>query len=197
MGVGDGVNDTLMNTVTDAGRGAYVYVDTEAEADAMFGARFHEVMDVAARAVQVELRLPWYLYMQVFHGEEYSTDPRVIEPQHLAPGDAMVFNQLIAACAPGQVVASDPIEVVARWNTAIVHAARQTSVSTTLGAITATASATLAKGHAVVAWAEALKSPSESSWQTVIAACDAADPSGADHEFVEIRALAVRAAQLY
>jgi hypothetical protein len=28
--VGQGVNDTLMNVVTDAGRGAYVYLDTAA-----------------------------------------------------------------------------------------------------------------------------------------------------------------------
>lgn len=59
VGVGDGVNDTLMDTVTDKGRGAYVYLDTIEEAAKMFTARFDETMDVAARAVQVRLDLPF------------------------------------------------------------------------------------------------------------------------------------------
>jgi len=50
----------------------------------MFVDRFDEVMDVAARAVQVELRLPWYLGIQRFYGESYSTNPAAVEPQHLA-----------------------------------------------------------------------------------------------------------------
>jgi len=80
VGTGNGVNDTLMDAVTDAGRGAYVFLDSTDEAQSIFGPRFDEVMDVAARSVRVELRVSWYMGIQKFHGEEYSTNPRAPAP---------------------------------------------------------------------------------------------------------------------
>ena len=62
--------------------------------------RFDEVMEVAARAVQVEVTLPWYFQMKKFYGEEWSEDPEEVEPQHLAPGDATLILQTLKACSP-------------------------------------------------------------------------------------------------
>ena len=36
--------------------------------------------------------------MDEYHGEAFSENPDAVEPQHLAPNDAMVFHQLIASC---------------------------------------------------------------------------------------------------
>ena len=102
VGVGDpwNYNDRLMDVVTDAGRGAYVFLDSQAEASRSLGEGFVRHVEVAARDVQVELTLPPSFQMLEFHGEEYSEDPEEVEPQHLAMDDAMVFHQVLESCAP-------------------------------------------------------------------------------------------------
>lgn len=163
IGVGDGVNDTLMDSVTDKGRGAYVYLDTVEEAAKILTERFDETMDVAARAVQVRLDLPWYLGVARFYGEELSTNPNVIEPQHLAPNDAMVFNQVLRPCAPERFIEADPVTVTANWTTPTTHEPRTNSVTTTLGSLLAARSTHLPKAQAIIAYAEALKAGSTPS----------------------------------
>ncbi|MBW2277191.1 MAG: VWA domain-containing protein [Deltaproteobacteria bacterium] len=60
MGVGVGstgyFNEALMDTITDAGKGAYVYVDTTAEANKMFGDRFLSNIEVAAKDMRSTCR---------------------------------------------------------------------------------------------------------------------------------------------
>ena len=157
VGVGDGVNDTLMDTVTDKGRGAYIYLDNVDEAARMFVTRFDESMDVAARAVQVKLELPWYLGVARFYGEQLSTNPKAVEPQHLAPNDAMVFDQVLRPCAAEQFNANDPVSVTTNWLTPTTHEPRSNAASTTLGALMSGTASHLPKGMAIVAYAEALK----------------------------------------
>ncbi|HFE46581.1 MAG TPA: VWA domain-containing protein, partial [Nannocystis exedens] len=104
VGVGSyadtGYNDQLMDTVTDIGKGASVFIPNKKEAWKIFGDDFVNTMSVALRDVQVRLDMPPGFEIVKFSGEEYSDDPSEIEPQHLAPNDAMVFHQTIATCAP-------------------------------------------------------------------------------------------------
>jgi Ca-activated chloride channel homolog len=69
VGMGASYDDTLMNTVTDYGRGAYLFIDSKAEADRMFGERFAEVFDVAALNVRVSATLPPGVTIKKFYGE--------------------------------------------------------------------------------------------------------------------------------
>ncbi len=199
VGVGEGVNDMMMDTVTDAGRGAYVFVDSGAEAKRMFDTRFDEVMDVAARGVQVELRLPWYMGIEKFYGEEYSTNPKEIEPQHLAPGDAMVFSQVVRACSSAEYSAGDPIEVIARWQTPVSHLEKEVAVQSTFGALLATQTKYQDKAAAIIAYAEALKDPLTAKDQltATLAKIAAVDPAGTDTELSEIKGLIQKALTLY
>ena len=81
VGVGDeSYNDQLMDHVTDIGKGASVYIDSEAEAQKIFGDRFLSTMAVAARDVQVRLDMPPGFEIVKFSGEEFSADPTEIEP---------------------------------------------------------------------------------------------------------------------
>ncbi len=187
VGVGDGVNDTLMDAVTDKGRGAYVYLDSTAEAARMFVKRFDETMDVAARAVQVRLDLPWYLGVARFYGEQISTNAKLVEPQHLAPNDAMVFDQVLRPCAAARFQAEDPVTVTTNWVTPTTHEPRSGSASTTLGALLAGTATHLPKGMAIVAYAEALKAGSTSAAiDTARTKVAAALALGADAELQEI-----------
>jgi Ca-activated chloride channel homolog len=197
VGVGDGVNDTLMNTVTDLGKGAYVYLDTTAEAGAIFGSRFDEVMDVAARNVQVELQLPWYMAISKFYGEEYSTNPSVVETQHLSPNDAMVFNQIVRPCDASKLLAEDSVKVIARWQTPLDHVQKQVELTTTIGELGAQTPVYIDKAKAIIAYAEALKLGDGAKLTEAAALVEAANPDQSDPELNEIAGLIQAASALY
>ncbi|WP_232379729.1 vWA domain-containing protein [Polyangium fumosum] len=185
-GPGGSYDDRLMDVVTDKGRGAYVYLDSIGEASRMFVDRFDETMEIAARGVQVELTMPWYFQMHKFYGEEYSENPEEVEPQHLAPSDAMIFNQVLKACDPAQIVATDTITVRARWKTPLTYLDQETEVTTTVGDLLAAQKAGLPKAKAIVAFAEALKSPTAQNLADAYALASAANVSGSDPELLEI-----------
>ena len=193
VGVGTGpagaYNDLLMDVVTDKGRGAYVYVDEPAEATRMFVDRFDEVMEVAARGVQVELTLPWYFQMKEFYGEEYSTDPTEIEPQHLAPSDAMIFNQVLQACDAGVVNDSDTVKVTARWHAPVTYLPKEVSVEMSLKQMLDGSKQQLKKGKAIVAYAEALKAGTSDALQGALAVVKSTNSDGTEPELTEIEGL--------
>ncbi len=161
MGVGVGTatsyNDALMDTVTDEGKGASVFIGSEMEAEAIFDHRIIEVLDVAARDVQVKLDLPPGFEITRFSGEEMSTDPREVEPQHLAPNDAMVFQQHLSTCAP-ELLDEDPeITVTVTWRDAVSFEGESASFSATWSELQAVDRRLFWKGEAVFTYAEALK----------------------------------------
>lgn len=158
VGVGhaSGYNDELLDEVTDAGKGAYLFIDNPAEAERMFGdpERFLANTTVAARNVQMQLTMPWYFGVKEFHGEEYSADPAEVEPQHLAFNDAMSFHQILQSCDPDAPHQLDRIKAKATY----LHP--QTLVEMTdeyevalITAVTADASQ-LYKGDVVVSYAK-------------------------------------------
>ncbi|MRG95090.1 vWA domain-containing protein [Polyangium spumosum] len=190
VGVGTGpagsYEDRLMDIVTDKGRGAYIYLDDPAEAARMFVDRFDETMEVAARGVQVELTMPWYFQMHKFYGEEYSENPEEVEPQHLAPSDAMIFNQVLKACDPAQIVQADTITVRARWKTPLTYLDQETAITTTVGELLSAQKPGLPKAKAIVAFAEALKSGGHQALVDAHALAKAANTQGDDPELLEV-----------
>lgn len=193
VAVGEGFNDTLLNVVTDAGNGAYLYVDSEEEADKMLDERFAETFQVAARDVRVRADFPWYFQVKEFFGEEYSTDPAKVKPQHLAPGDAMVFNQVLGACDASAIKDADPFSFTVTWADPISYEEKTVSKTISLGELRAAGKRELQKGEAIVAYAEALKHPSPTARKTAASAAFAkvitADPQGVDPALNEIKEL--------
>ena len=157
VGVGDGYNDKMMDTVTDAGRGAYIFIDSVDEAQKMFGSRFLENMEIAVRALRMEVTLPWYFSMKEFHGEEWSHNPQEVEPQHLAPNDVMVFHQVIQACWHELVSGEDEIIVRANFADPITRQHEDVEQTFTMADLMDRGSASLTKGDAIVAYAELLQ----------------------------------------
>ena len=198
VGVGDGFNDTLMNAVTDAGRGAYVYLDTLAEADRMLGARYLQVVDVAARSVRLEVTLPHYLVLEKFFGEVASTDPTKVRPQHLGPNDAMLFFQVLRACDPSLLHGDDRIRLRATWQTPFAHVAREAIVDTSLNSLAGN-DEDLSKAAAVAGYAEALVTAATGSpelgriaLERALGDVRAAKNAGTDPDLLEIAALLER-----
>lgn len=163
-GPAPGYDDALMNAVTDAGRGAYVYLDSVDEAKRMFVDRFDEILAVAAREVKLELTVPYYFDIPAFYGEDISTDPAAIDPQHLAPGGEMIFNQLLRRCAasfPYTPITGDALVARVTWKDPITRAEHTDEQTFAVDTLTTGDHAALHKGQAIVAYAEALKRSGE------------------------------------
>jgi len=158
VGVGSGgYNDALMDAVTDAGKGASVFIPSKDEAWKIFHQDFVNTMAVAARDVQVRLELPPGFEIVTFSGEEYSEDPEEIEPQHLAPNDSMVFHQTIATCAPELIEDKTMILVAARYKDAITFEEKEVIAEVLFADLLAAPSPEIRKGKALFAYTEALK----------------------------------------
>ena len=180
-----------MDDVTDAGKGASVFVPSQQEAWKVFNANFVNTFGVAARDVQVRLDLPPGFEIVKFSAEEVSTDPTEVEPQHLSPNDTMVFHQHIRTCAPELVADDTPITVTARFKHATTFEQQEVSVTTTFAELLAATDPQLLKGAAVMAYTDALKASQAGDASLVapaLAAVTAADqvlPGDAD--LAEIR----------
>lgn len=158
VGLGDtNYNDLLMDTVTDIGKGASVYVSDNDEAQKIFGDRFVSTMAVAARDVQVRLDMPPGFEIVKFSGEEFSADPEEVEPQHIAPSDSMVFHQTISTCAPELAGEEAEITVTARFRDAITFEEQEVTQTITIGELLGEADPQLLKGAAIFAYADGLK----------------------------------------
>jgi Ca-activated chloride channel family protein len=204
MGVGIGdptnpgyYNDDLMDAVTDAGKGSYIFIDSAGEAARMFGERFISNVEVAARDVRLELSLPPTFEMTSFHGEEYSTDADDVEPQHLAPGDAMIYHQTIGSCDPAAVAPGALVTITAGYAHPFTLAPQSATFESSWGDLLEAGAGPLAKGNAVVAYAEALKALQGAYGEGAISIIDetiatvtaAADALEQDPDLVEIAAL--------
>lgn len=148
--------DELMDTVTDVGKGASIFVGNAAEAELMFGERFLSSMAISARDVQVELTLPPGFEIVKFSGEEFSGDPKEIEPQHIAPNDSIVFYQHVETCAPELVTADTPLSVKLTWLDVWTFEPREVTQQWTFGELFGSDPGLMLKGAAVLAYADAL-----------------------------------------
>jgi hypothetical protein len=95
--VGSDFNDALLNGMTERGRGAYVFLGSEAEVDAVFGARFTSLIETVANDVHFQLHLPPSLGMNVFYGEESSVEKSDVLPIHYFSGTSQLFLSDLAA----------------------------------------------------------------------------------------------------
>ena len=161
VGTGNGYDDRLMDTVTDKGKGAYIYIDSDEEAGKMFGEKFVSSMEIAVMDVQVQLTIPPVLRMEVFYGEEVSGNPKEVEPQHLAPDDAMIYQLSLRSC--WEIGEDDTIKAVASYTDPATREARTDSFEANALELLEGASEQLSKGYAIVAYAEALKEIDQTS----------------------------------
>jgi Ca-activated chloride channel family protein len=91
VGVGSEFNDELLDRLTERGRGAYVFLGSEAEVDAVFGDRFVSLIETVANDVHFQLHLPPSLRMNVFYGEESSAVKEDVQAVHYFAGTSQLF----------------------------------------------------------------------------------------------------------
>lgn len=97
VGVGTEFNDELLDRLTEKGKGAYVFLGSEAEVDAVFGPRFISLLETTALDVHYQLHLPPSLRMNVFYGEEASAVKEEVQAIHyFANTQQLFFSELMA-----------------------------------------------------------------------------------------------------
>jgi Ca-activated chloride channel family protein len=97
VGVGREFNDSLLDKLTERGRGAYVFLGSEAEVDAVFGSRFVSLIETTATDVHFRLHLPPSLRMNVFYGEESSVYKEDVQAIHYFANTSQLFLQDVMA----------------------------------------------------------------------------------------------------
>lgn len=91
VGVGREFNDALLDQLTERGKGAYVFLGSEEEVDAVFGQRFTSLIVTIANDVHFKLHLPPSLAMNTFYGEEASTVKERVQAIHYFAGTSQMF----------------------------------------------------------------------------------------------------------
>jgi Ca-activated chloride channel family protein len=91
VGVGTEFNDGLLDRLTERGKGAYVFLGSPSEVDAVFGDRFVSLIETTANDVHFKLHLPPSLRMNVFYGEESSTVKQDVQAIHYFAGTSQLF----------------------------------------------------------------------------------------------------------
>jgi Ca-activated chloride channel family protein len=91
VGVGTEFNDELLDRLTERGKGAYVFLGSPSEVDAVFGERFVSLIETTANDVHFKLQLPPSLRMNVFYGEESSTVKEDVQAIHYFAGTNQLF----------------------------------------------------------------------------------------------------------
>ncbi|MFZ5480239.1 MAG: vWA domain-containing protein [Myxococcota bacterium] len=149
-------DDTLMDTVTDVGRGAHLFVDSPSEALRSFtGARLLSNLEVAARDVRLSMTLPPDFVVTKFDGEQIGTDEDDVIPQHLAPNDAMLYRIELADCGDARD-GGERFDFSVDWEDPRTAELHTDVASSTLAEMTDAATTQVLKAQAIVAYAEAL-----------------------------------------
>ena len=195
VGASGAYDDTIMDRVSDLGRGAHVYLDSDEEARRMFTERFTEVLDVAVRDVKLSMTLPWYLSVRRFYGEEMSTDASAVRAQHLGPNDSMVFFQVLRACDPGRVRGADLLDLHVSWQLPGTREQRELDLALPLSAL-ANQDRALSKASAIAVYADSLRiaagqseSAARATLQQALDGVGATPGSDRDADLVEVASL--------
>lgn len=152
IGVGRDFNDKVLDMLTEKGKGAYVYLGSEAVVDRVFGIGFPSLVQTIAHDVRFALDLPPSLAMKKFYGEESSTDPEDVQPIHYYAGTTQLFLQDLQL--RGRPVPSDPVTLTIEWKDAESGAPKKQAFTTTVGALLDSDPRNMRKARALMAWTD-------------------------------------------
>lgn len=150
VGVGSEFNDELLDRLTERGRGAYLFLGSEAEVDAVFGDRFVSLIETVANDVHFQLHLPPSLRMNVFYGEESSTVKEDVQAVHYFAGTGQLFLSDLMAKG-GQLRSQDDIMLTIEYEHPETGRARVEEYAFNLGEI-AESTRNVRKGRLVMSF---------------------------------------------
>lgn len=156
VGVGREFNDAVLDKLTEKGKGAYVYLGSEAVVDRIMGVGFRSLTETIAHDVRFELDLPDSLGLSRFYGEEASSDPEDIQPINYYAGTRQLFLQDLRV-RDGRIVGADPIALTIHYQDATTGEAREQRYTVSVGQALATDHHNVDKARALMAWTDFLQ----------------------------------------
>jgi len=154
VGVGRDFRDDVLDKLTEKGKGAYVYLGSEAVVDRVFGVGFPSLVQTIAHDVQFALELPDSLAMERFYGEEASTVAADIQPIHYYAGTSQVFLQDLAV--DGEPTRRDKVKLTISYRDAQTGEPQTRVFRTTVGDMLDADPHNVRKGKALMAWTDLL-----------------------------------------
>ena len=154
VGVGTEFNDALLDKLTERGKGAYVFLGSEAEVDAVFGARFISLLETTAMDVHFQLHLPPSLRMNVFYGEESSAVKEDVQAIHYFANTSQLFLSDLMARG-GKLRPQDQLMLTIEYQDPETGTPMVEERAFTLGDITREAY-NIRKGRLLISWADRL-----------------------------------------
>lgn len=116
IGLGEGFNDSLMNALTDKGRGAFLFIDTKEEISRILSEPdFIANFDLALKNIRLKMILPPGWRIAEFHGEQMSENASDIVPQYLSPNDQMIYHMNLTAPGSLNEFGNDTFEFEAEY----------------------------------------------------------------------------------
>lgn len=91
IGVGLDFNDELLDTLTDKGKGAYLFLGIKEAIPRVFGSEFVSLLETVARNVHFQATFPKDLHLEIFYGEEVSTEKAKVQPIHYFANTSQLF----------------------------------------------------------------------------------------------------------
>ncbi|MCA9491204.1 MAG: VWA domain-containing protein, partial [Myxococcales bacterium] len=156
VGVGSEFNDEVLDRLTEKGKGAYVFLGSEAVVDRLFGpSGFPSLTQTIAHDVRFRLELPDSLAMERFYGEEASTNKEDVQPINYYAGTSQLFLQDLRL-RDGRVVPNDPVEMVVEYRDARTGEPETRTFRTTVGKMLKADQHNARKGMALMAWTDLL-----------------------------------------
>jgi Ca-activated chloride channel family protein len=155
VGVGTMYRRDLIDAIARTGGGPALFLGSEEEADRQLGERFVSVVGIAALDLEVTLMLPPGLTLVT----DVASDVQPAEAHDrvlLAPNDRVLVHRKLRAC--GEFDPQDKLRVEMRWTDGVTGAYRQAMQEFAIGDLLSGDDALLAKGEAVLTYAELLRS---------------------------------------
>jgi Ca-activated chloride channel family protein len=168
IGVGTEFNDSLLDKLTERGHGAYVFLGSPAEVDAVFGARFVSLVETVADDVHFQLHLPPSMRLNVFYGEESSSVKEDVQAIHYFANTTQLFLSDLMARG-GKMRPQDSIMLTVEYDDPETGDAMVEEFAFELGDISET-QRNLAKGRLLIHFVDNLalmaSRPLPGSWST-------------------------------
>ncbi len=153
VGVGRDFNDKVLDQLSEKGKGAYVYLGSEAVVDRIFGAGFNSLVQTVAHDVHFSLDLPPSLAIEKFYGEESSTRKEDVQPINYYAGTTQLFVQDLKMSGT-RPVRGEVVKVTAEWSDINTGAARTQTFTASVADLLDADPRNLHKGRALLAWSD-------------------------------------------
>ncbi len=153
VGVGRDFNDKVLDQLSEKGKGAYVYLGSEAVVDRIFGAGFDSLVQTVAHDVHFSIDLPDSLAIEKFYGEESSTRKEDVQPINYYAGTTQLFVQDLKMSG-SRPVRGDVVKLTAEWTDVDSGEARSQVFTASVGDLVDADPRNLHKGRALLAWTD-------------------------------------------